>query len=53
MDSIWNLWNYVEYVESTWNLWGSVKYTAYDRTADLCIYNSLAYIYLSELVLKI
>ena len=27
MDSIWNLWNYVEYVESTWNLWGSVKYT--------------------------
>ena len=28
MDSIWNLWNYVEYVESTWNLWGSVKYTA-------------------------
>ena len=28
MDSIWNLWNYVEYVESTWNLWGSVKYTS-------------------------
>ena len=27
MDSIWNLWNYVEYVESTWNIWGSVKYT--------------------------
>ena len=27
MDSIWNSWNYVEYVESTWNLWGSVKYT--------------------------
>ena len=27
MDSIRNLWNYVEYVESTWNLWGSVKYT--------------------------
>ena len=27
MDSIWNLWNYVECVESTWNLWGSVKYT--------------------------
>ena len=24
MDSMWNLWNYVE---STWNLWGSVKYT--------------------------
>ena len=29
MDSIWNLWNYVEYVESTWNLWGSVKYTPF------------------------
>ena len=29
MDSIWNLWNYVEYVESTWNLWGSVKYTIF------------------------
>ena len=27
MDSIWNSWNYAEYVEFTLNLWGSVKYT--------------------------
>ena len=33
MDSISNLWNYVEYVESTWNLWGSVKYMVPLRSA--------------------
>ena len=41
MDSIWNLWNYVEYVESTWNLWGSVKYTTSTSQGFLFVFPPL------------